>query len=1297
MRYLKYIFLVFFISILTVSCIEEIESPNVQESDVLTLVPRVTNFANQYVTKSSYSTNETKITSLAVLAFNEDNDLILIHEDSNDSGITSVALSKSMLNFKDPVIVEKLDAATLVVFANIGINQIIDANGKSLKDIKDNKETLKLSAIDGFTCHFSDSQTVVTDLEDDNFKGFPMVGRRSNVNLTMSSTQQGVEVGLEILYAKVKFIISVAEGTENAGTGMSFKLNSYSVHNVSKATPLTKPTGATVSNSYAYTTASNSTDNSAIVDTTTNLNGSSFDFTFYVSESRYALAEGVDLSGIYPDNSWMNPSSPNANQRQYYKPRIVEQKSGLPGNGLATYALLNGIYKDYRGQEWTVNYQVYLGKDNHSNFEVDRNSEYTNHITIKGIRNNDSFENGSLWIDHRVDVSYTEDPVKNIGITRETLIDSHFEVRPLRVKWNEGEYTHARIYLPTSNGSVVNWIGIERFTGDNCQDISLYCHDGETSFGKRRYFTTNLISELHSITGEFGIQTTSDGKKYINLNSGDCAWIYIDENTSTSASERTAEIILEFITDEDVYTEVYNIKQRGLTTVGGYIIESYEEYLHSYDSEDKYNLSTSPIDYTQQGLEWGFPNTQLSKDMLVSAVELPDWAVGLLDWDFTNAVYQRYDYMHPYDDDDDDDDHYTVYTKKSGSWKKSSESGNGKIFTSRASEDKLITIVDMATMPDNAYQYCLSKNKFNEDADGKHTLDIHWYLPDVYELQSILNAAKTNNTSADLNTDSYYWSSQPSYSSVMPDLLDGIDLLLEKSSDSRAVSGNEISDISRGEKHRIRCVYSAEAIHVDMSERAPDGVGGNYYFYMKAYNSGNQAFFYNTLNQNAKTAYTESGTDDYKKKNVKYSYPTFNSPGSNNPFEFSAQLQNSEEKTFSGFLKNPTSSDNWQYDGDGYSAILAEFEGLSEFELEEKTSWGSGQGVYKPTNIYREDVRVDSTLHKNKLEKVVSATTPSTLNLLLNIQFSNNTNDKHHPVYYYNEYDNSYTNIKTDSTKRWKVKYQEVPYTPKGLKYEYGHTVNPATTAEVGGLFWSGDTDKAHSEAKRLAIEQAITAAKKIYSTTSYKEDKNTDNIKVTGSWNRSGTKYTATATGTITIICESKAEETVYYQDASDDSGWYLYKEERKYLTGIINDELRLYSGNSFTVSLNSEYIEDYEITQVKVHYSGSNLIYAEGGLAGYGKTEYYARFIESSLGLEHSTQNIAGMEYSGDNYAGVHKWRGAGKGSVTMVLADYKVDPGLLGTSYRYTATSMDIDKYLVVDRIEVQCKRKAESASN
>ena len=66
----------------------------------------------------------------------------------------------------------------------------------------------------------------------------------------------------------------------------------------------------------------------------------------------------------------------------------------------------------------------------------------------------------------------------------------------------------------------------------------------------------------------------------------------------------------------------------------------------------------------------------------------------------------------------------------------------------------------MGNIPDNAYQYCLSKNKFNEE---NNTLDIHWYLPDVYELQTVF---QTDASSAYFESGKYYWSSQPAYEKV---------------------------------------------------------------------------------------------------------------------------------------------------------------------------------------------------------------------------------------------------------------------------------------------------------------------------------------------------------------------------------------------------------------------------------------------------------------------------------------------------------------------------------------------------
>ena len=108
-QFFKYIFVVTLSSLLAVSCIEEMDMPQpVVESDVLTLVPRVTNFANQYVTKAegSNSDAEKTITSLAVLVFDSEGKLVHIEE---TSGASTLSLNKSMLN---------IGSATLVMFAN---------------------------------------------------------------------------------------------------------------------------------------------------------------------------------------------------------------------------------------------------------------------------------------------------------------------------------------------------------------------------------------------------------------------------------------------------------------------------------------------------------------------------------------------------------------------------------------------------------------------------------------------------------------------------------------------------------------------------------------------------------------------------------------------------------------------------------------------------------------------------------------------------------------------------------------------------------------------------------------------------------------------------------------------------------------------------------------------------------------------------------------------------------------------------------------------------------------------------
>lgn len=1298
-RYLKHIFLSLTLCVLAASCMEELDSPQpAPGSDALTLVPRVTSFANRYVTKAGYGTDETKITSLAVLVFNEDDDLVHIQEGSNTDGISTLTLNKSMLN--SPEQDGKLDNATLVMIANAGLDTIKDADGKS---ISDNRPDLTLDGLNDYTFHFEEGQTVVTSLGD-GFTGFPMIGT-ATADLTPTSTssvQKPIEVHLQILYAKVNFSITVAEGSENQNlVDPEFTLSRYTVNNVSKRTSYAAPAegAATASDEYAYTDSgfSENTVGTAVLRDTVK-------FTFYVAESRYKHRS--DLKGIYPDDSWLT-SEHYDEYKQQYKPKIAEVPTGMPGTGLATYVTLSGTYKDYRGTAWTVSYDVYLGKDNSQNFEVDRNSEYTNIITIKGIRNRQegSYGNGEVWIDHRVDVK-TDDLAGNVTITRETLIDSHIEVRPLRVKWPEGAYAGVRVYLPTnSDGSLINWIGIERFTGENCQEATTYCYNSQNiSTGKRRYFTTTLISELQTMDGEFGVNTDEDtGRKYIYLLNGECAWIYFDENTSTSV-DRSASIELEFYTDDgSKSSEVYNVTQKKLQSLGGYAIESYEEYLHSYDSDDKYNLSTSPVDYTQQGFAWGVENKTLSKDIIVSATSLEN---------FQNYVDARYDYFH--ESDVPANETYYTYTNDGASWVKANY-GTGLIFTDRAAEKEGITVKDMGTKPDNAYQYCLSKNKFTEDENGDIKMDIHWYLPDVYELRTVLQANQTDGNSSDFSDDSYYWSSQPTIGGTSITIFGReVSIKEEDVANSRAVSITETKDLPRSTQNRIRCFYDATGITANMTGRAPDGVGGNFSFVMKAYSDKSKSAiaYYNYMLEGVQSV-PESSKVDYQYDNSSYPYPTFANPG--NEFGYFSNVVDDANNSVSGFSKDPAQQTNWspyQLNKD-YYYTLATYSGLSEYTLEKARL----ADAYRPTDTKKSDTKVEISKEIKKLQADIASVSLYTLDHLtggsmLNISFGRGNNTSYSPKY---DYEECTSGSEVTTTRYWQVPtYSEKTYTPKAESNTKTYTGTGTGTGY--GSKYRGDKGKsqAQSAARDAALEDAKNQAHTefpnctyTYGTESYVD---TDEGYTEGRFGL--TTYTMKATCTIVITSTATSTPVTYYADASN-GGWDSGTPVPKSLVGISTDEMIMYCGNSFTISLADDYKDDYEISKVKVYYSGSNFIkeVANGGALGslfpglVGTDKIYTRFVDSTIDLPQSITlpkggsseglQLLGMDYNDDlsSGEGSHQWTGAGRESVTLVLVDYFLNDDASNNSYtyKYDTASTDFTKYIVIDKIEVKCTKR------
>ena len=128
-----------------------------------------------------------------------------------------------------------------------------------------------------------------------------------------------------------------------------------------------------------------------------------------------------------------------------------------------------------------------FGCDNVDDFILKRNYQYNNYVTIKGILA------GAAEIDHRVDVKFEGFLV---GFQSSTLLDSHFEVRPLRVKFSKDFVReNKRIggdliveVLDTAKGSTTrpDWVRLERPVGQ--LDSKVYCTDSNNDATKTKKY-----------------------------------------------------------------------------------------------------------------------------------------------------------------------------------------------------------------------------------------------------------------------------------------------------------------------------------------------------------------------------------------------------------------------------------------------------------------------------------------------------------------------------------------------------------------------------------------------------------------------------------------------------------------------------------------------------------------------------------------------------------------------------------------------------------------------------------------
>lgn len=723
----------------TASCLQtNIDTPVINRGGQIQVVGRVQSFSDRNVDTRAFKVGDEGNTASMCLAVFDASGICKDKQFIN-SGNPTFTLDKNNL--------KNWGARHLYIFANIA-NPSSLGNGDSLAD---------------FLALTSDVQGVDMPLyhneqEGTNTRCFPMIGVME-IN-DVDAIESVIQIPLEALYAKV--VVNILSKPDQKVDGIdyaSFSLTKYEVHNVVENVDFL---GGTISAKGKNGGTHDTTPVSTVVYTASNITSDfaqadkQASFYFYIPE-RFCKAKKAADDFDYPFGKIADLDEDEARRYpQCYKPMLAgAEGTGNEDNDIkATFVRFFGEYIDHQGHNWNVSYDIYVGNDNYSNFDIERNTQYNNYVTIKGIsKSNDQGDKASISIDHRVNIERVNPVV--INLRRETLLDSHFEVRPLRIRKNANfkgqdlSNAKVRVEVVYKDDADKKWVGIERSFGMNnagnkASDQSVYLQasdlpDGlKNSAGKRKYFTTGLTTTTLAGNTQIDLPVTDEDQ---------IVWIYVDECTDAGDDVRSASIRVTLSLDGENFpieqSTDFVINQRKLfpVTYNGhtYHIEYHEEYLHNYDAEDEYGQT----DF--EGLPWGLNGKQLSNEHYSYNISLTpnvDWA----DYE-TKAPRPYYDFYLKSQDSE-------ALANGGVEHEFAGQEFTSEIYTKSNGEVKVLT---MADQPSGAVEYCYNRNKRNS---GGSVAAVDWYLPSADELEEIIIAGYSR---FEEFQDKYYWTSQPAY------------------------------------------------------------------------------------------------------------------------------------------------------------------------------------------------------------------------------------------------------------------------------------------------------------------------------------------------------------------------------------------------------------------------------------------------------------------------------------------------------------------------------------------------------
>lgn len=643
---------------------------------------------------------EQEIHSLHVFIFDKDGNYLQPSEGARYQGYRHLTGGKNVMNIDCEGWANegKAKDATIVVVANVEDGTF---QGATATEPPTNVPNLAALANGSYLPNTGRALTALPA------SGMPMYCRLDGQDLTSGHTSNSITVPLQALMARVDVSIQVNSDHTDVETGTLPSLM------LTKCEVLNAPAGVNYTEDGSKDTDLSEDGVQKIDDpdecswyppvkTIHNRDGVQ-EFTFYVFEN---LQDSVSYP--YPEGVITEDSL----NLQKYKPERANKD--------ALAFRFTGNYVTYNGASYEATYTLYLGANHTDDFNVRRNKQYKNNITIKGLMNvNDS--ESQVTFDARVDVEETNPYF--ISILKDRKLDCHFNVVPMDVYFMQvpGVSGEQSIDVEILDA---DWVRLEKVVAEDMQNgtvdksgFNTNTHLAAQSFtsvhkewcagnGKRKYFTTDLVTN-----------TLRDSTS-ANMKHRDRIYFYVDEcldvwhlNTAEERT-RTATVKITYKEGETVIaTRELMLEQSKLLEVtfhdsgeendrNGEVIyiEAYEEYLDYADPLDEY---TSNQVFT--GLPW-----QRGNGTEIGTIEVEK---------------RQKNWFGRWESGD-------VESHKNYFW--------GHDFTTaivRVGETNMLRDMHLNGVPNTAAGYCYNKNK--RDANG-NIINPKWYLPGIRELERIL-------------------------------------------------------------------------------------------------------------------------------------------------------------------------------------------------------------------------------------------------------------------------------------------------------------------------------------------------------------------------------------------------------------------------------------------------------------------------------------------------------------------------------------------------------------------------------